>query len=406
DPLADLDAVLATTARPVSHEGPPFCGGWIGSISYELGALLEPAANAAGDVGDDRGWPLIDLAWCPDALVHDRVRGVWHAVGEPPPLERKSPRCLEPLPPWMLESLPSSMSREQYVDAVARTIEYIAAGDVFQANIAQRLTVPWTPSADPGEVRQLALHALKCSGAWYGAALELTRGRVLASMSPELFLELDARTRRVTTRPIKGTRPAHVDRHQLDASAKDAAELHMIIDLMRNDLGRVCRLGSVVVEESRVIESHETVHHGVGQVSGIVRDGVEIIELLAATFPPGSITGAPKIRAMQIIDELEPVGRGPYCGVIGFLGDDGGACLNVAIRTMLIDPKHGRLDYGVGAGIVADSVPAHEYDETLAKAAILQRVWATAGGRRPPLEDGRSGVDAQAERRTTPSPPC
>jgi para-aminobenzoate synthetase component 1 len=224
-------------------------------------------------------------------------------------------------------------------------------------------------------------------------------------MSPELFLEFDAATRRVTTRPMKGTRPGNADPAELEASPKDRAELNMIIDLMRNDLGRVCRFGSVRVESVRTIEGHgqsspphlltcspaheppsrnrsPALWQATGTVTGELHEGLDACDLLGAAFPPGSVTGAPKIRAMQIIDELEPVARGPYCGCIGWIGDDGSAAFSVAIRTALITGtagdrspdwiEDGVLDYSVGAGIVADSDPESEWRETLDKAGVLE----------------------------------
>jgi anthranilate/para-aminobenzoate synthase component I len=264
--------------------------------------------------------------------------------------------------------LRSSFTREQHEAAVARVIDYIAAGDIFQANLTQRFT------ADFHGERPLASRALfhrlaAVSPAWYGAYLELTEGRALASTSPELFLEVDP-LRNVVTRPIKGTRPASVPAEELRRSAKDTAELNMIVDLLRNDIGRVCSYGSVKVPEPRTIESHPTVHHGVATVVGQLHETRDTIDLLRATMPGGSITGAPKVRAMEIIEELEPVRRGPYCGAIGYLSA-AETCLNIAIRTLAIDG--GTVDFGVGGGIVADSVPAMEYQETLDKAAAMMR---------------------------------
>jgi para-aminobenzoate synthetase component 1 len=203
------------------------------------------------------------------------------------------------------------------------------------------------------------------------------------SLSPELLLDVDAAARRVVTRPIKGTRPSAATAQELLDSAKDTAELNMIVDLMRNDLGRVCAYGSVGVPRPRTIESHPTVHHGVAEVAGRLRPGVGLVELLRAVFPGGSVTGAPKIRAMQIIDELEAVRRGPYCGAIGYVSGCGRLGLNVAIRTIALTGGRpdrawghltGTLDYGVGGGIVADSEPVAEYRETMDKAAILRLV--------------------------------
>jgi para-aminobenzoate synthetase component 1 len=176
--------------------------------------------------------------------------------------------------------------------------------------------------------------------------------------------------RRITTRPIKGTRAllAGMD-EQLRNSLKDQAELNMIVDLERNDLGRVCTIGSVKVIEPRAIEAHPSVYHGVATIEGMLREDVTFLDLLRAMFPGGSVTGAPKIRAMEIIDELEPARRGPYCGAIGYLAADGSMQFNIAIRTMIV--KDGLVHIPVGGGIVADSDPAAEYEETLTKAKAL-----------------------------------
>jgi para-aminobenzoate synthetase component 1 len=375
DPVTDLACLDGVTAG----SGPlPFRGGWIGYLGYDLGRHLEPAACHHGGAVNDRGWPPGELGWCPDALICENAEGRWYAVGDPPVGLDPSTRAGDD--PFSSGALTSVMDVDAYLDIVARTIEYIAAGDVFQANVTHRLTASFE-----GSTRQLALRALALSGAWYGGYLELPDGRCVVSMSPELLLELDRTTRRVITRPIKGTRPSAVDRRELAESAKDAAELTMIVDLMRNDLGRVCEFGSVRVPRPRVIETHPTVHHGVAEVTGLLRPDVPLSGLLRATLPGGSVTGAPKIRAMQIIDELEAVRRGPYCGGIGFASTCGRAIFNVAIRTMALtgDRRPGEwgrlagvLDYGVGGGIVADSQPLSEYRESMDKAAILRKVLA------------------------------
>ena len=180
-----------------------------------------------------------------------------------------------------------------------------------------------------------------------------------------------------TSRPIKGTRAFHEDPAELLASAKDAAELHMIVDLVRNDLGRVARPGGVEVRVPREVESHETVHHCVSEVHAVLRPGTRPADLLRAAFPPGSVTGAPKVRAMQVIDELEPCARGMYCGAVGVISPDRME-LNVAIRTITLargdgDALPGMLRYSAGCGIVAESDPRHEYEESIHKAAVLVR---------------------------------
>jgi para-aminobenzoate synthetase component 1 len=271
---------------------------------------------------------------------------------------------------FALGPLRSGMGREAFEDAVATAVEYIRAGDIFQVSLSHRMS-----GAFAGSTRALFRALIASAGPRHGAYLEVPDGsggppRAVVSVSPELFLSFDAPTRLVTTRPMKGTRPASAGAGVLEASGKDRAELAMIVDLMRNDLGRVCEFGSIRVAEPRVIERHGAerggVYQGVATVQGRLREGLDTADLLGATFPGGSVTGAPKIRAMQIIEELEPVARGPYCGAIGMVSDSGDALLSIAIRTALV--SGGRLDYSVGAGIVAESEPGAEWAETLDKA--------------------------------------
>jgi para-aminobenzoate synthetase component 1 len=246
---------------------------------------------------------------------------------------------------------------------VARAIEYIRGGDVFQVNLSQRLAISGAES--PSSIFQ---RVLSNGGARHGALLDF--GDVaLVSESPELFFRVTP-DRRIITRPIKGTRPLAPGMDiELRNSTKDQAELAMIVDLERNDLGRICQVGSVKVVKPREIEEHPTVYHGVATIEGLLRPEITFVDILAATFPSGSVTGAPKIRAMQIIDELEPVRRGPYCGAIGYIAADGSMEFSVAIRTMVI--KDGRAYVPVGGGIVADSDPGAEYEETLVKAKAM-----------------------------------
>ena len=369
---------------------PPFSGGWIGSLNYELGALFEPAC-LPGPIGRDAAggsqMPLFDLAWCPTALLYDHLREQWWTVGDTASLRDALAHCgHEPLhaPPVRQQPAESMTTPDAYRQLVRQTLELIGSGDIYQANVTRLLSGRFD-----GSVRQLTHHAQQTSGAWYGAHLELPTGRCIVSMSPELFLEVDGPSRAVVTRPIKGTagavtHDADASAEHLRRSAKDAAELNMIIDLMRNDLGRVCEVGSIHVPHGRIIEQHPTICHGVGEVRGRLRADAGLAQLLAATFPAGSITGAPKIRAMQIIEQLEARQRGVYCGSIGYISQCGNACLNVAIRTLTLrgDRPPGRHDllhdattaFGVGAGIVADSQPRAEFDETQDKAAVLRQL--------------------------------
>jgi para-aminobenzoate synthetase component 1 len=267
------------------------------------------------------------------------------------------------------------MTRGQYVSAVQRALEYIAAGDIYQVNLSQRFSAEFA-----GDASALFERVCETNPASYAAYMAWpdADGNVQAvlSSSPELFLQV--RADQVITRPIKGTRPRGGDetddatmREALRNSEKDKAELAMIVDLERNDLGRVCEFGSVRVTEPRSLEAHPTVWHAVGQVEGRLRADCSIADLIRATFPGGSITGAPKVRAMQIIEELEPTARSVYCGAVGYVGLNGDLTLNLPIRTMVLGA--GRLHVQVGAGIVADSQPEAEYAETLAKAEGMLR---------------------------------
>ncbi|MGD0766930.1 MAG: anthranilate synthase component I family protein [Tepidisphaeraceae bacterium] len=315
-------------------------GRWIGYLGYDLGRLFEKLPAKAAD---DLGLPLFVFAYC--RPTGDRPGGKDTDYGKSE------------------EAAVSDFLRSQYESAVRKALEYIGAGDVFQVNLSQRFTAGL--KSHPVEIYQ---RLVRQSPAAYGAYLGYDDFAIISN-SPELFLRVTP-DRRIVTRPIKGTRPfgGGMDLELRD-SIKDQAELNMIVDLERNDLGRVCRVGSVEVAERRAIEAHPTVYHGVATIRGILREDVTFVDLLRATFPGGSVTGAPKIRAMEIIDELEPVRRGPYCGAIGYLDAAGNVQFNVAIRTMIA--KEGRIYVPVGGGIVADSDPAEEYEETLVKAKAM-----------------------------------
>ncbi len=375
----DVEAALEQIKceAPCERDGaPPFVGGWIGSIGYGLGTEFEPTARSEHKESEarSRGW----LARCDAALVRDESCGEWFGVGVSDGavdrLLATHARSRVHSAPYRIGAFRSAQGQASYEGAVARAIEYIRAGDIFQANIAHELCASFEGSS------RAAFASLVRSGApAYGAYLEPPPGvadrRVVCSISPELFLDADFASRTVRTRPIKGTRSGGDPRlaQDLRESEKDAAELAMIVDLMRNDLSRVCDVGSVRVDEPRGFERHGggSVLHAVATVSGRMRAGVGFAQLLRATFPPGSVTGAPKIRAMQIIDELEPFSRGAYCGAVGFVSDSGIARLSVAIRTATIDTARGEIVYPVGAGIVADSDPSLEWEETLVKAEAI-----------------------------------
>jgi para-aminobenzoate synthetase component 1 len=269
----------------------------------------------------------------------------------------------------------SNFTRERYLAAVQRAKDYIAAGDVYQINLSQRFECRATAPLDETAKTALYLRLRETNPAPFAAFLDIGDAAILSS-SPECFLEINDRAAR--TFPIKGTRPRGATpaedarlAEELRRSKKDNAELVMIVDLERNDLGRVCEFGTVHAPDIARIESYATVHHLVATVEGKLREGVSHLDCIRACFPGGSITGTPKIRAMEIIDELEPHARGVYTGAIGILGlpDANGhqqTMLNIAIRTMTV--KGDRVLFHSGGGIVADSEPAAEYEETLHKA--------------------------------------
>ncbi len=292
----------------------------------------------------------------------------------------------------------SNLSRASFIHAVERALSYIRAGDIYQVNLAHRLSSPWSNSGWEF-FRLLAAVSPAPFSAWLDCG-----AFQIASSSPELFLRLSGS--HVVTRPIKGTRPRSADpnrdtqlAYELQTSPKEMAELVMITDLLRNDLGRVCEFGTIHVPELAQLERFPQVQHLVSTVEGRLRPGLPHSSALSSCFPGGSVTGAPKIRAMEIIDELEPVTRGPYTGALGYLGFNRESQLAIAIRTAIC--RRGTVHFHVGAGIVADSVPAAEYEETLAKAqgflAALARHW--------PLENsGFPGIPCAREAPPHPAP--
>ena len=381
DPLEQRQVVVA------GEPGVPFCGGAVGYLGYELGRHLE---RVPVPEGDDLGLPDMAMLFCDVVIAIDHREGrcLVLSSGHPEPpgpgrRERAAARAREveerlragaPLGPAarprQAVRVESSFTRHGYERAVAEVIERILAGDIFQANLAQRLAADLPAGLAPLDLYRRLRDR---NPAPFASLLKLGDAAV-ASSSPERFLRLAGR--RVTTCPIKGTRPRAADpgrdralAEELAASAKDRAENVMIVDLLRNDLSRVCRDGSVDVPSLCRLERFATVHHLVSTVAGDLRPGLTAVDLLAACFPGGSITGAPKIRAMEVIAELEPVRRGPYCGAIGYLGFDGSLDSSVVIRTFAM--RGGRVTFGAGGGIVADSDPAAEYEETMTKAGAL-----------------------------------
>ncbi len=373
DPLAAARALLAPHHQAALAGLPPFQGGIAGYVAYDGGAVLGLYDWViAWDHVQKRAWIIStgsaeggeQRRRTADEQARARLEWVSERLARP---GRPIAALRRPPPPSA--PLESNFTRAEYEAAVTRIRDYIAAGDVYQVNLAQRFEVAVTEGAFDLYARLRALNP-----APFGAYLSLGDVAV-ASISPERFVQLDP-SGVVEARPIKGTRPRGVTADDdgalaaaLLASAKDRAENVMIVDLLRNDLGKVCRPGTVLVPELCALESHPTVHHLVSTITGQLRDDADAFDLLRAAFPGGSVTGAPKIRAMQIIAELERAPRGVYCGAIGYISASGAMDMNIAIRTVVL--QGGAASFHTGAGIVWDSDPAAEYDETLAKARAM-----------------------------------
>ncbi|HKA86583.1 MAG TPA: chorismate-binding protein [Haliangiales bacterium] len=332
----------------------------VGYFGYDLGRRVErlPRRDL---VGDALWLARYDAVW-----RRDETTGACAVVGtDATACARLAAALAEPRPPArapILGALEPEAPAERHLRAVRRILAYIRAGDVYQVNLARRLRAEVRA---PGDA--VALYA-RLAPAPFGAVLE-TDGLTLVSNSPELYLRVAGR--RVETRPIKGTRAAGADPAGLAADEKERAEHLMIVDLLRNDLGRVAEIGSVVVEDFCRVVTLPTVHHLVSTVAARLRPDATLADVLRAAFPGGSITGAPKVRAMEIIDELEPAARGPYTGALGYVGWDGDMELAIVIRTAEL--RADALTLSVGGGIVADSDPARELEETEEKAAAWRR---------------------------------
>jgi para-aminobenzoate synthetase component 1 len=365
---------------------PPFIGGLVGYLAYDLGHELDRLPTIAQD---DQGLPRLHLALHDWVIAWDRRTGAaWlggRAIdGDAARLDRRladvrerirRPRSttatsrsdagiepdIEPL------AFTSSLDRAAYEAGVERVRELIARGDIYQANLTRRLV-----AAFRGDPWPLYRRLRTGDPSLFSAYLDLGRGQAILSASPEPFLSVD-QSGVVASDPIKGTRARGRTRDEdralaaeLMASAKDRAENVMIVDVLRNDLGRVCIAGSVRVPRLCRLERTAAVQHLVSTVTGRLAPGRDAFDLLAASFPGGSITGAPKIRAMEILEALEPVRRGPYTGALGWWGPDGAMATSILIRTFVADGR--RLTLHVGGGITYRSDPAEEWEETVAKA--------------------------------------
>ena len=396
DPFAEVERLRAEHSVPEVDGLPGFSGGLVGWFGFETIGYIEP--RLAADVGlrDDLGTPDILLMQCDELAVFDNLKGRLYLVVHADPREAqalaRAQRRLDALVHRLRQAgtgypetlhpaalgegdFVSGFTREGFIDAVAKVKEYIAGGDVFQVVLSQRLSVPF--QARPVDVYR-ALRALNPSPYMY--FLDVGGTQVVGS-SPEILVRMQGGE--ITVRPIAGTRPRGASQAEdmaleaeLLADPKERAEHLMLIDLGRNDVGHVSRPGTVEVGEQFVVERYSHVMHIVSEVTGKVREGLSYADVLRATFPAGTVSGAPKIRALEIIRELEPIKRNVYAGSIGYIAWNGDADMAIAIRTAVI--QDGRLHVQAGAGIVYDSDPVKEWEETMNKGRALFRAVAQA----------------------------
>jgi len=410
DPFVELRQLLSawSVAQEDSASGRlssaflPFQSGAVGYLGYEAGHLIEQFQDTGAD---DLEMPDIFFMLCDQVLGHchatnrstlsvvgrgdtedearrnaerrqDRIRTQIEALEEESPTDRLAWPDMTSDPIALTDvDVQAHFDEATYCEAVDEIKRHIGAGDIYQACMTHRFESP----LEGGDAWDLYGMLRAINPAPFASYLQLPEGTIV-SASPERFLSVDAK-RVVESRPIKGTRPrgatAKEDatlRDALQRSEKDLAENVMIVDLVRNDLGRVCKFGSVQVPEQTLVEAYATVFQMVSTIRGELADGVDCIDLIQACFPGGSMTGAPKIEAMKIIDRLEPVSRGVYSGAIGYLDFSGTVDLNIVIRSAVV--KGGRCYYNVGGAVVADSDARAEYIETLDKAKAMQQALA------------------------------
>lgn len=369
--VLEKDSVSFLTAQPTV-----LMTGHIDRDWAQVEFALQKGA-AAGDTGGLFGWVGFDghfrLGLYPAVLKFDHDSGYWYRTG---PFEL--PRSNQVTPDLSTHTLPFTplVSRAEFVDRVKKAQNYITAGDIYQVNLSHPWQADWPADASLVSLYQ---RLRSISPAPHAACLRLGDTAVM-SASPELFLKISGRT--ITTRPIKGTRPRFPDDVSRDAQSardllacdKERAELLMITDLERNDLGQVCDYGSVETPDLWRVESFAQVYHLVSTVTGTLRAAISHAAAFRACFPGGSISGAPKKRALEIISDLESHPRGLYTGAIGYFGFDGTSQWNIAIRTAV--QNQNKISFHVGSGIVADSIPEREWEETLHKASGLLKAWA------------------------------
>jgi para-aminobenzoate synthetase component 1 len=385
DPFTVLERLLRIWHRPNAEEPVPFCGGAIGWFGYGLAHHLErlPRRHPSAALPDMAvGFHDIVIAFdhqdrrcwiCASGLPETGAAQEWRAAARLETVEQRlrQPATTRAAWPGSTDPWHADLDRPAYEAAVARVLAYIRAGDLFQANLTTGFRLPRLEGAS---AFGLYTALRRRSPAPFAAYLAWNKTGLL-SASPERFLSLAAEGR-VTTRPIKGTRPRGQTPAAdlaavaaLSASAKDRAENLMIVDLMRNDLGRVAAIGSIAVPILCEVESFAAIHHLVSEVTAQLRRGLGPVDLLRASFPGGSVTGAPKIRAMEVIDEIEAAARGAYCGAVAWIGWDGAMDSSIVIRTLSLTPTE--IIANAGGGIVADSDPAAEYEEMRLKLAPL-----------------------------------
>ncbi|MES2683952.1 MAG: aminodeoxychorismate synthase component I [Pseudomonadota bacterium] len=372
-------AVSAAGALPA--DALPFAGGWFVFLGYEAARFIETRLKLPAS---PYALPDAIAVRCPAAVIVDREAGLSYCISESDPAQLHAMQADLARIAQRPSAVPVSVLEvreepsQQYLDGCQRVLDYLVAGDSFQINLSRA----WQAGVAPGTPSAALYRSLRDSNPAPFSGLAVFAGSAVISSSPERLISIDQG--RVETRPIAGTRPRGESdaedvafKSQLVGSLKERAEHVMLIDLERNDLGRVCQPGSVEVSELMTVESYAHVHHIVSNVRGRLRPGVGVGEAIAAVFPGGTITGCPKLRAMEIIAELEGVGRGPYTGAMGYISRHGRSDLNILIRSLVLEDD--TVSFRAGAGIVADSVPELELAETRTKARGLLRALGVAG---------------------------
>ncbi|MDH3974493.1 MAG: aminodeoxychorismate synthase component I [Deltaproteobacteria bacterium] len=384
NPFTALHSLLKEfPAEP--REDFPFTGGAVGYIGYEAGEHIESMPERKAD---NFSAPDIHLGFYDTIFIYDHLQSTLFlsSTGYPEKGAKRRERAKERVKQFSdliynrkesgpdesrMGKVSSNFDRKAYLNEVEKIKKYIESGDIYQANLSHRFSASFE-----GTPFSLYRRFTSANPVPFSACLELP-GLSIISNSPERFLAL--RGNRIESRPIKGTISRSADKSEdilrkkaLRESEKDRAEHIMIVDLVRNDLGRVCKYGTIKADSLMDIESYANLHHMVSTVSGEINEGIGPVDCIKAAFPGGSITGAPKVRAMEIIHEIEQCPRWIYTGSIGYIGFDGSMDLNIAIRTAFI--KEGKVYFSTGGGIVADSIPESEYEETLLKGEIFKNI--------------------------------